>query len=313
MGDRIVSGTICILKKQISLVIFFLILISGISAADTIIGGETVYVVNRGDSLELISSKFGVDKRNIIKENNIDIKKPLQIGQELRINNKKIVPKTLVNGIIINIPDRMLYFFKNNILTAFPVGLGMSSWRGITRWRTPVGEFTITGKRKNPTWHVPESMQWKMMMEGKPVKTIVPPGPDNPLGRYAIDTSIPKVVIHETIWPTTVYQFRSHGCIRILPENIEKFFKEVEINTPGEIIYNPVKIAVSDEGKVFLEVHRDIYGKIKDIRNEAKRLIDIAGVSDKVNWQKIENILKEKSGIAEDITRHKGTLAVRKE
>lgn len=303
MGNRIISDTICVLKKQISLVIFFIILIPTISAADAIIGGDNVYVVSRGDSLELISSKFGIDKKNIIKENNIDIKKPLQIGQELRINNKKIIPKILVNGIIINIPDRMLYFFKNNKLeTAFPVGLGMPSWRGITRWRTPIGEFKITGKRKNPTWHVPESMQWKMMMEGKPVKTIVPPGPDNPLGRYAIDTSIPKIVIHETIWPTTVYQFRSHGCIRILPENIEKFFKEVEINTLGEIIYNPVKIAVLDEGKVFLEVHRDIYGKLKDIKNEAKRLIDIAGVSDKVNWQKIENILKEKSGIAEDIT-----------
>jgi L,D-transpeptidase ErfK/SrfK len=291
------------------ILLLFLLLFPSISIADMIIGGEIVYHVVKGDSIELISAKLGVDKKNIIRDNKIDIKKILRIGQELKINTRKIVPKTIDNGIIINIPDRMLYFFKDgNLEKAFPVGLGMPSWRGITRWRTPGGEFTITGKRKNPTWHVPESMQWKMMMEGKPVKTIVPPGPDNPLGRYAIDTSIPRVVIHETIWPTTVYQFRSHGCIRVLTENIEKFFKEVEINTTGEIIYNPVKVAVSDEGKVFLEVHRDIYGKIKDIRDEAKRLIDIAGVSDKVNWQNIENILKEKSGIAEDITGERSNL-----
>lgn len=283
--------------------IFLFIFVPSISVASTIIGGETVYPVVKGDSIELISAKLGVDKKSIIKNNNIDIKKLLQIGQELRVNTRKIVPKIISDGIIINIPDRTFYFFKNGRLeTAFPVGLGMSSWRGMTNWRTPEGKFKVINKRKNPTWHVPESMQWKMMMEGKPVKTIVPPGPDNPLGRYAIDTSIPRVVIHETIWPTSVYQFRSHGCIRVMSENMEKFFKDVEINTPGEIIYKPVKIAVSNEGRVFLEAHKDIYGKVKDLNVEARGLIEKAGIADKVDWHKVDIILKEKPGIAEDIT-----------
>jgi L,D-transpeptidase ErfK/SrfK len=283
--------------------IFLFILIPLVSAADMIIGGETDYYVIKGDSIELISAKLGVDKRSIIKNNNIDIKKLLQIGQKLRINTRKIVPKIINDGIIVNIPDRMLYFFKHSKLeTAFPVGLGMPSWRGMTRWRTPEDKFKVINKRKNPTWRVPESLQWKMTMEGKPVKTIVPPGPDNPLGRFAIDTTIPGVVIHETIWPTSVYQFRSHGCIRIMSENMEKFFKNVEINTPGEIIYKLVKIAVSDEGRVFLEVHKDIYGKVKDLNVEARGLIEKAGIADKVNWHKVDIILKERSGIAEDIT-----------
>lgn len=285
------------------LLLLLLLLFPSISVADIIIGGEAVYHVVKGDTLELISAKLGVDKKNIIRDNNIDVKKILSIGQELKVNTRKIVPKIIDNGIIINIPDRMLYFFKDgNLEKAFPVGLGMPSWRGITRWRTPVGHFKITGKRKNPTWHVPKSMQWKMEMEGKPVKTVVPPGPDNPLGRFAIHTSIPSIVIHETIWPTTVYQFRSHGCIRVLPENMEKFFKEVEINTAGELIYNPVKIAVSDKGKIFMEVHKDIYGKFRDLKTEAKKLIEEKGLADKVDWQKVDVILKEKSGIPEDIT-----------
>ena len=272
-------------------------------AADMVIGGDTLYRIVKGDSIELISAKLGVNKKNIIKDNNIDVKKNLRIKQELKANTRKIVPKAVDDGIIINIPDRMLYFFKEGKLkTAFPVGLGMPSWRGITRWRTPVEKFTIIGKRKNPTWHVPESMQSEMMMQGKPVKSIVPPGPDNPLGRYAIDTSIPRVVIHETIWPTTVYQFRSHGCIRVMSGNMEKFFQDVGINTTGEIIYNPIKVAISEEGRVFLEVHADIYGKINDMAAETKRLIDEAEVTNKVDWQKIGIMLKEKSGIAEDIT-----------
>lgn len=285
------------------LVLLLLIFIPSVYAADMVIGGDTLYRIVKGDSIELISARLGVNKKNIIKDNNIDIKKNLRIKQELKVNTRKIIPKTVDDGIIINIPDRMLYFFKEGRLkTAFPVGLGMPSWRGITRWRTPVEKFTIIGKRKNPTWHVPESMQSEMMMEGKPVKTVVPPGPDNPLGRYAIDTSIPRVVIHETIWPTTVYQFRSHGCIRVMSGNMEKFFQDVEINTTGEIIYNPIKVAISGEGRVFLEVHADIYGKIKDMITETKRLIDEAGVANKVDWQKIGIMLKEKSGIAEDIT-----------
>lgn len=291
------------IKIKIIFIIFFIIILPSFSKADIIIGEETVYYVVKGDSIELISAKLGVDSKNIIRDNNIDVKKILNIGQQLKVNTRKIAPKIIDNGIIINIPDRMLYYFKNrNLEMAFPVGLGMPSWRGITRWRTPVGEFKVIRKRKNPTWHVPESMQWKMMMEEKPVKTVVPPGPDNPLGRFTVDTSIPRIVIHETIWPTTVYQFRSHGCIRVMPENMEVFFEKVEINTYGEIIYNPVKVAVTDEGRVFLEVHRDIYRKVKDIKAETKKLIEQKGVSDKVDWQKIEVVLKEKSGIAEDVT-----------
>lgn len=283
-------------------ILLLLLLFPSISEADMIIGGDIAYRVVRGDSIELISAKLGVDKQNIIRDNNIDIKKILRIGLELRVNTRKIVPRTIYNGIIINIPDRMLYFFKDsNLEKAFPVGIGMPSWRGITRWRTPEGQFKVIRKRKNPTWHVPESMQWKMAMEGKPVKTVVPPGVDNPLGRFAVNLSIPGIVIHETIWPTSVYQFKSHGCIRVLPENMEIFFKEVEINTAGEVIYNPVKIAVSVD-RIFLEIHRDIYGKIKDLGAETKRLIEEKDIADRVNWQKVDTMLKEKSGTAEDIT-----------
>jgi L,D-transpeptidase ErfK/SrfK len=290
-------------KMRVFLILLVLIVIPAISAAGMLIGGETTYTVVKTDNLKLIGSKLGVDWRHIVKENNLDINKPILIGQKLRANNRKIVPFVLDNGILINIPDRMLYFFKEGSLEmAFPVGLGMPSWRGITRWRTPTGEFTVTGKIKNPTWHVPKSMQWKMKMEGKPVKTVVPPGPDNPLGRYAIRTSLPGIVIHENIWPASGYQFTSHGCVRVLPKHMEEFFGHVEKNTQGEIIYMPVKVLVTEDKRVFVEVHRDIYGKVKNLKEEAIRLIEKAGVSDKVNWEKIDILIKEKSGIAEEVS-----------
>lgn len=280
-----------------------LILFPAVVSADIVIGEEFTYEVAKGDSLELICSKLGISMQKLIKDNNIAPKKPLQIGQKFSVNTKKIIPKTVLNGIIINIADKMLYYFKDGELKmAFPVGLGMPSWKGIIRWRTPEGNFKIIRKRKNPTWIVPESIQWKMQMEGKPVKKIVPPGPDNPLGRYALDTTIPRVVIHETIWPTSVYQYRSHGCIRVLPENMERFFHEVEINMSGELIYMPVKVAVIEE-RVYLEVHKDVYGKYKDIKDLVKKAIEEKGVYEKVNWQKVELVIKEKFGVAEDVTR----------
>ncbi len=283
--------------------ILLLIFRPGVSDADIVIGGDIVYRVVKGDSIEFIGAKLGVSWKNIVKDNDLDINKYIHPGQELVVNTRRIIPKTVDNGIIINIADKMLYYFKNNSLAmAFPVGLGMPSWKGITRWRTPVGKFEIIGKRKNPTWRVPLSMQWKMKMEGKPVKTIVPPGRDNPLGRFAIDTSIPSVVIHETIWPTSVYQYSSHGCIRVLPENMEEFFKDVDRHTPGELIYEPVKIAVSDQGRIFMEVHRDVYGRFNDLRIEAIRLIEEKGISDRVDWQKVDAIIQEKTGIAVDVT-----------
>lgn len=268
-----------------------------------IIEQTVTYTVVKGDTLMRIGARLGVDWKRLARENSIDPRKPLKPGVVLKTSIRRIVPRTIENGIIINIPEKMLYFFKDGALAGvFPVGLGMPFWNGMTRWRTPVGPFKVICKEKNPTWYVPESMQLKMDMEGKEVKTVVPPGPDNPLGRYKIKTSIPGIVIHETIWPSSVYQFMSHGCIRMLPEHMEKFFPEVEITARGEVIYDPVKLARSADGRIFLEVHRDVYGKMPGMKAAARRLIEESGAAGRVDWNAVDRLLHEKSGVAEDIT-----------
>jgi L,D-transpeptidase ErfK/SrfK len=129
----------------------------------------------------------------------------------------------------------------------------------------------------------------------------VPPGPKNPLGKYAIETSIPATLIHATIWPGSVYRYMSHGCIRMLPEHIEQFYPMVDIKTEGEIIYEPVKLAVNDDGKIYLEVRTDIYRKHKSIKEYVTKVIETRGISDKVDWQKIDRLIQDESGVAEDI------------
>jgi len=285
------------------------LLIPALVFAAVITGSETVYRVVEGDSLLLISAKLGVDMTTITKVNKLAPAGFLQPGQELRLNTRKIAPKIVDNGIVVDIPGRMLYYFKAGKLEmSFPIGLGMPQWRGIPRWHTPTGPFTITAKEQNPVWYVPESIQWQMQVQGRPVLTKVPPGPDNPLGRYVLYTSIKGIAIHETIWPTTVYRFRSHGCIRVLSQNIERFYNEVEVGTHGELVYAPVKVAVTDEGKVFLEVDPDAYRKVKHMMDEVIKRFDESGVADRVDWDKVERIMHDQSGNAEDITEFPGSL-----
>lgn len=280
-----------------------LLLLPGMSSASMIIGGDTVYTVKKGDTIELVGARTGVYWWKIAKDNNIDTKKRLQPGQELKINTRKIVPIAMDNGIIINIPDRTLYSFKNSqLVRSFPVGMGLLTSKTSSSWKTPIGKFRVIAKEKDPTWHVPPSIQEEMELEGKEVITSIPPGPDNPLGKYAIKTTLPGIMIHATIKPASVNQYRSHGCIRVLSENMEKFFEEVEPNASGELLYMPVKAAVSDKGRIFLEVHKDFYGRIKNMKEETKRQLEKTGVVHKVDWQKAEKVLKERSGIAEDVT-----------
>jgi L,D-transpeptidase ErfK/SrfK len=83
---------------------------------------------------------------------------------------------------------------------------------------------------------------------------------------------------------------------------MEEFFKEVTVNTPGEIIYKPVKLAITEEGRVFLEVHRDVYGKSSGLATEARRLIEKQRLSERVDWRKVESMVRHTSGIAEDVS-----------
>jgi len=268
-----------------------------------ITGKKLTYVVRKGDTLRLIGAKFGVSWKLVARQNRLDPKAFLKPGQKLSINTLRIIPKILQDGIVINIPDRTLYLFKNRKLEkALPVALGMSRMYGELLWQTPVGKFKILSKIKDPAWHVPPSIQKKMELEGKPVKTLVPPGEDNPLGKYAMKTSIPGILIHSTIAPESINSYSTHGCIRVLPANMEAIFDEVPINSRGEIIYQPVKIALSENGRVFLEVHQDIYDRRQNLQALAKQLIAKNNLELRVDWEKVTTSLKRKAGFPEDIT-----------
>ena len=269
-----------------------------------LVGTASTYFVVKGDNIRLVAAKLGVSRQQLISKNKLDQKAYLKIGQKLKYNNRKIVPQRMKNGIVVNIPDRTLYYFKQGKLAvSLPVALGVPVKSEKYDWKTPTGKFRITAKMKDPTWHVPTSIQSEMEEQGKEMITSIAPGPANPLGKYAIKTSIPGILIHSTTKPWSIYSFASHGCIRVYPEQMEELFKAVAVNTLGEIIYMPVKLAITEEGRVFLEVHRDVYSKSSSgLATEARRLIEKQNLSGRVDWQKVESIVRHTAGIAEDIS-----------
>lgn len=254
------------------------------------------YRVQPGDTIGRLSSRFGQASVDIARNNGVPRNATLQPGTALRIDNHHIVPKWMERGILINIPQRMLFRFENNQLTAaYAVGLGRSDWP------TPTGRYAVISMQEDKTWFVPESIQEEMRRKGLDVKTSVPPGPENPLGRFWIGTSAPGIGIHGTIAPASIYGFHSHGCIRLNAADAGRLFAQTTKGTPVEIIYQPLMLAHFSDGTIYVEVHRDAYRSNADRTGTARSMAAASGLHDAIDWKKLEAAVREQAGALRDV------------
>ena len=141
---------------------FLFVLPMNLYADEGIIEKEITYTVAKGDYGELIEGKLGISWSDIAAANSINPRAPLAIGQLLKVKFRRIIPARVENGIIINIPDRTLYRFSEGKLKDYYF---ISA--GKPTWQTPLGEFTIKSKAKDPTWYVPVSIQKEMGTAGR--------------------------------------------------------------------------------------------------------------------------------------------------
>jgi L,D-transpeptidase ErfK/SrfK len=267
-----------------------------IPASGALSGGPVTYTARGGDSLTSVAARFGMDVPTLAELNGLKPTARLKLGQELHIYNPHLVPSRLDDGIVINIPQRMLFYFKSGRLVgAYPVGLGRRTWR------TPQGDFEVLEKEKDKTWVVPVSIQEEMLAKGKPVRDKVPPGPDNPLGRYWLRISSSEG-IHGTNAPASIYRFQTHGCIRLMSENIATLFQKVPVGTPVKIMYEPVLFARLPEGAYYLEVHSDIYGEAGDPLITVKQMAEAAGADSVIDWRAVRKAIRERRGLAENVS-----------
>jgi L,D-transpeptidase ErfK/SrfK len=262
-----------------------------------LVGGQFTYVVQNGDSLTRIGARFGVNIPVLAAANGLSSSSRLREGQSMIIDNRHIVPEVVSDGILINIPQRMLYLFKQEKVTrAYPVGLGRPDWP------TPTGSFMVASKEENPVWDVPKSIQEEMRREGKIVQEQVPPCPENPPGKHWMGLSISGFGIHGTIAPASIYRFQTHGCIRLHPDDIAALFEEVTRGTVARFIYQRVIVARTAD-RVFLEVHRDVYGKQPDALAALVAAARAGNFASLLDWEKAKAIIAHQEGIAREITK----------
>ena len=272
--------------------------VAPLPVSERVAGTEEKYAVAKGDTLGGIAHRYGMKVALLARINKLSEPYPLHLGQRLWVSNRHIVPAARSDGIVINLGDRTLYWLLDGAVIAFfPVGVGRQSWE------TPPGAYSIVGRRRDPIWHVPPSIQKEMKQRGEPVKKVVPAGPDNPLGSYWLQLSVPGYGIHGTNAPASVGKFTTHGCVRLRPEDIERLYNEVPTGTSVDVVDEPVKLARLEGDVVLLEVHQ---GSSKPMSPDTfiERL-RAAGIRDLVDMVAALRALEQQWGIAVDVSRKK--------
>src|SRR5699024_10255253 len=104
---------------------------------------------------------------------------------------------------------------------------------GLQGLETPVMETRVGQKIPNPTWTPTAGIRQRSLERGIKLPPVVPAGPNNPLGRYALRLAHGngEYLIHGTSAPDSVGLRVSSGCIRMNAPDIKALFSSVRTGT----------------------------------------------------------------------------------
>ena len=222
-------------------------------------------------------------------------------GTEILLPKQFILPPVERYGIVINLPEMRIFYYPKPRVGETPVVVTHPISIGRMDWTTPLGKTHVAMKIKDPAWYPPKSIIQEHMKNGKQLPNSIPPGPDNPLGAYALQLAIPGYLIHGTNKPWGIGMRTTHGCIRMFPEDIKNFYDSVPKNTPVHIINRPIKVGWLD-GLLYLEVHPtlddDETNRQKGMTGLVEQLISVTRDRHvKVDWEAIEDTYQRASGV----------------
>jgi L,D-transpeptidase ErfK/SrfK len=219
--------------------------------------GRTKYVAARQeDTLIDIAREYSVGQDEIVMANpEVDRWLPGR-GTRVTVPRQFILPNAPRNGIVVNVPEMRLYFYpsagkgaKPTRVVTYPISIGRMDWR------SPLGVTKVVAKVKDPVWRPPASIKAEHAKKGEILPDVVPAGPDNPLGQFAMRLGVPGYLIHGTDQDKAygIGMRVTHGCIRMYPEDIAKLFPEVAVGTPVNLVNQPVKLGWRDD-TLYIEV-----------------------------------------------------------
>jgi L,D-transpeptidase ErfK/SrfK len=296
-------------RQKVSLRLFILVTALGLLcagrsslAATYAIEGDTAgevkhYVAQEDDNLFAVARRFDLGIAEVLAANpGVDRWLPKE-GTKLALPTMHILPPVERKGIVINLAELRLYYFPDQeTVMTYPLGIGQDGWE------TPVGHTIVAGKRKDPTWIPPPSIR----RENPDLPAVFPPGPDNPLGAFALDLGWSEYRIHGTNHPYGIGWRSSHGCMRLYPEDIAKLFPEVAIGTPVTVVDAPYKLGWKDN-ELWLEVtptqqqvddiveHRQ--PAAADIPGIHKIVVETAGDAANIDWYAVGKAFSHPTGI----------------
>ncbi len=252
------------------------------------------------DTLVDVGRRYGIGYRELTWANpEVDPWLPGR-GTAIQLPTQYVLPQTERRGLVVNIAEYRMYFFAEvdgiPSVSTFPISIGRMDWA------TPLGQARITAKTRNPAWYPPQSIRREYEQDGRSLPRVVPAGPDNPLGAYALRLSVPGYLIHGTNRPAGVGMRVTHGCIRMFPEDIDWLFDQVSVETPVRLINQPYKLGWRGDD-LLLEVHPPL---AEDGESEQHGLTDITELyiratrdrPAKVDWRLVEQVYAERLGVA---------------
>jgi L,D-transpeptidase ErfK/SrfK len=267
-----------------------------VARGDDVIGRLAVTRLEKGDTLPDIARHFGLGINAISAANpGTDIWAP-EAGERIILPLSFILPDTPRKGIVVNLATMRIFQYKGDskslAVSTYPVGVGAEDRP------TPTGQTRVARKAVRPTWHVPASIAERHRKIGDILPAQVPPGPENPLGEYALYLSKTGYLMHGTNKPASIGLQATNGCMRLYPENIKTLFNDTPVNTPVAIINQPYLIGQRN-GVLYMEAHtplensgtveqQKMYEKLKTIEKKSARKLD---------WKKIKEVQAEARGI----------------
>jgi L,D-transpeptidase YnhG len=226
-------------------------------AGSRLIGQNQTYTIQEGDNkLQTIARRFNTAAQVILETNNTIAPVNPAPGTVITIPSQMLLPDTPREGIVVNLAELRLYYFPpgENIVQVFPLGIGQLGLE------TPVTTTRVSQKIPNPTWTPTPGIRARSLEQGIKLPPVVPAGPNNPLGRFALRLGIGngEYLIHGTSAPDSVGLRVSSGCMRMNAPDIKALFEQVRVGTRVQIINEPVKFSVEPDGKRYIEVHRPL-------------------------------------------------------
>ncbi|WBW63376.1 L,D-transpeptidase LdtE [Klebsiella electrica] len=226
-------------------------------ANSRLIGQNQWWTVQEGDrNLQAIARHFDTAAMLILEANDTLAPVHPKSGTQVLIPSQMLLPDVPREGIVVNLAELRLYYFPpgQNQVQVYPLGIGQQGLE------TPEMTTRIGQKIPNPTWTPTAGIRARSLEKGIKLPPVVPAGPNNPLGRYALRLAYGngEYLIHGTSAPDSVGLRVSSGCMRMNAADIQALFSQVKTGTPVRVINQPVKFAIEPDGKRYVEVHRPL-------------------------------------------------------